>query len=199
MGRISDEKVQALKDELDEHIPDWEVVYKNDQEDWPTWWLQVFKWFIHVIGLVSSSTEKILMEDFAQATGSYILVPWSEEEFDLHKEHIYSTVRHEYVHMRDMRRFPVLFQLSYLLPPAFITFRAYWEMRGYTATMLVEYEEHGEVSDSTLDWLEDIFTGPKYLWMAVFRVIVRNRLETIRDRIEGEEIEGLYPDLKLLF
>jgi hypothetical protein len=40
-------------------------------------------------------------------------------------------LRHEAVHLRDARRFPVLFELSYLAAlPAVFTARAWWEWRG---------------------------------------------------------------------
>lgn len=197
MSRVSEEKVEKLKAEMDKHVPNWEIVFKQDDK-WPTWWLQALKWLFQAIGFIAPQVEKLLMEDFAQTVFHYILVPWSREEFDMQKEHIYSTMRHEYIHMRDFKRFHVLFVLSYILPPAFITFRAYWELRGYTQNMLVEYEEHGEVSDRTVDWIVDTFVGPNYLWMSVFRVIIRKRIEEIRRRIENEEIQGLYPNLKLL-
>lgn len=43
---------------------------------------------------------------------------------------LYRILRHEAVHLRDARRFPLFFQLSYLLlPPIGPGFRALWEWR----------------------------------------------------------------------
>ena len=88
----------------------------------------------------------------------------------MHTDEGYRVLRHERVHMRDCWRTGVLpFALSYLfMLPAVFTLRAHWEMRGYTETMRVELEETGAISDETLDYIEEQFTGPAYFWMCPF-------------------------------
>lgn len=101
----------------------------------------------------------------------------------------YRVLRHERVHMRDCWRSGVLpFALSYLfLLPAVFTLRAHWEMRGYAETMRVEQEETGDISDETLDHIQQQFTGTAYFWMCPFPGYVRRWLERIRRDILSEE------------
>lgn len=100
---------------------------------------------------------------------------------------LYATLRHEAVHLRDMRRFPLLFQLSYLfLLPAGLTARAWWEWRAYAETLRVELELRGEISDELLDFVAERFTGPDYLFMLPFSGFVGRRLRLLRDRLIRE-------------
>ncbi len=99
-----------------------------------------------------------------------------------HTDAGYRVLRHERVHMRDCWRTGVLpFALSYvLLFPTVFTLRAHWEMRGYAETMRVELEDTGAISDETLDYIQEQFTGPSYFWMCPFPGYVRRWLERIR-------------------
>jgi hypothetical protein len=97
---------------------------------------------------------------------------------------IYGTLRHEAVHLRDARRFPGLFQVSYLfLLPFVFTTRAYWEWRAYLETMRVWAELEGEIPDELLDHIQRCFTGPDYLFMRPFPRFVRRKLEEVRKRL----------------
>jgi hypothetical protein len=97
------------------------------------------------------------------------------------------TLRHEAVHLRQFRDHPVWLPLSYaLLLPAGITMRARWEMEAYVETMRAELEDTGSVPDSTLDWIEGLFTGPAYLFMDVRRGRVRRRLREARSALMWE-------------
>ncbi len=100
-------------------------------------------------------------------------------------EALYLTLRHEAVHLRDARRFPLLFQLSYLFAlPSVFTARAWWEWRGYAETLRATYEVTGCISDAQLDHITRCFTGPDYLWMCPFPRFIRGRLERLRDEIQ---------------
>ncbi len=102
-------------------------------------------------------------------------------------DELYRILRHEAVHLRDARRFPVLFELSYvLLLPAGITMRAWWEWRGYAETLRAEAELRGDVSDALLEHVARQFTGPAYLFMCPFPGFVRGRLERLREEIRAE-------------
>lgn len=94
---------------------------------------------------------------------------------------LYVILRHEAVHLRDARRFPVVFELSYLFAlPTVFTARAWWEWRGYAETMRAIHETGGDLSDTLLDHIARQFTGPAYLWMCPFPRFVRRRLERLR-------------------
>ena len=88
----------------------------------------------------------------------------------------YDVLRHERVHLRDAARFPLLFELSYiLLPlPAVFTLRAYWEYRGYCESLVAESDRYGYVRKEAIEYYVDIFAGPTYLWMCPFRNFMRD-------------------------
>jgi len=97
----------------------------------------------------------------------------------------YEVLRHEAVHIRDCLATGVLpFVLSYVfLLPSVLTFRAFWEYRGYRETMKVELERNGTISDETLEWIVRRFTGPDYLWMFPFPKLIRRLLRRTRARL----------------
>lgn len=102
------------------------------------------------------------------------------------RESLYALLCHEAVHLRDARRYPLFFHLSYLLlPPVGPGFRAFWEWRGYRETLRVEYALWGEITDAHLDSIADRFAGSDYLFMWPFRHAVRARLERLRTEIAG--------------
>lgn len=102
-------------------------------------------------------------------------------------ERIFLTLRHEAVHLRDARRFPGVFQLSYLLLlPTVFTVRALWEMRAYNESIRAHVELNGEVPESALQVFESAFVGPDYLFMCPFRRFVRRRLLTARAKALSE-------------
>ena len=105
---------------------------------------------------------------------------------EMSREGLYSLLRHEAVHLRDARRFPIFFQVSYLvLLPTGLTFRALWEWRGYAETMRCEHELWGEIPDALIERIVERFAGPDYLFMLPFRGLVRARLQRLRSQIEA--------------
>lgn len=59
--------------------------------------------------------------------------------------------------------------------------RAVWrrdyELRGYTASLYVEWLRHGRIRDDVIDWYVLQFTGPAYFYMETRRKYVREALE----------------------
>lgn len=127
-------------------------------------------------------------EFMSRYTTVIISAVYMPREF-FHSDEGYRVLRHERVHMRDCWGSGVLpFVLSYLLMlPAVFTLRAHWEMRGYAETMRVELEETGDIADETLDFIQEQFTGPAYLWMCPFPGYVRRWLERVRRRLLFED------------
>lgn len=99
---------------------------------------------------------------------------------------IYEILRHEAVHLRDARRFPVLFELTYLLLPLplLCSGRAYWELRGYEESMRVRVELGLSVDDAWIEWVIARFVGPDYLFMLVAPGWLRGRLRRTRAGLE---------------
>lgn len=92
-------------------------------------------------------------------------------------------LRHERVHLRDARSWPVLFHLSYVLLPIGPSFRALWELRAYRETLRCELEATGRISDGTLAFVASQFTGSSYLWMWPFPGHIRSLLARMRDEL----------------
>lgn len=86
-------------------------------------------------------------------------------------------LRHERVHLRDAKRWGILFYLSYLFfPLPFIfTMRAYWEYRGYCETLRAERDRYGVVYSESLNFYVSLFVNSSYLWMCPFPNYIRNK------------------------
>jgi len=79
---------------------------------------------------------------------------------------LYGILRHEMAHMLDREAHPVWFPLSYVLFfPTLYTMRAEWEWRGYTQTMMVDFERYGEISDEQINRIAKIMTSGGYFFM----------------------------------
>ena len=128
------------------------------------------------------------LDDYTTTLFFWIYMP----EEVIGTEEGYRVLRHELVHVRDAWRTGLLpFALSYLfLLPAGLTLRAFGELRAYTETMRVEFEETGTIADSTLEAIAEQFTGPAYLWMLPFPRWVRRMLKKRRAEIIGDGVSG---------
>ena len=86
-------------------------------------------------------------------------------------------LRHELVHLRDMKKYPVLFELTYILfpLPTVFTLRAFWEYRGYCESIRAINDRYGYVPVKTIEFFVEQFTGPSYLWMCPFPKFVRGK------------------------
>jgi len=101
-----------------------------------------------------------------------------------------ATMRHEFIHLMDMKRHPVLMTVSYLLPPFGITVRAFWELRAYTQSMVVQKELGLPLDDAYIDRMMSRFTGRSYLFMLWPSSLARRVLEHARERVRRNEVEG---------
>ncbi len=59
--------------------------------------------------------------------------------------------------------------------------------------MMVEFEQTGDVSEETIDWIVEIFEGPSYLYMDKS---ARPKIEKIASKIKDGTFQGLYPEVK---
>ena len=89
----------------------------------------------------------------------------------------YMVLRHERIHLRDARRWPILFELSYLFfpLPILITLRAYWEYRAYCESLVAEAEIYGYARRDSIEFFVNQFVGSYYLWMFPFPNFLRER------------------------
>jgi hypothetical protein len=94
-----------------------------------------------------------------------------------------NVLRHEAVHIRDSAKFGLLYYLSYIILPIGPSFRAIWELRGYTETMQIEYNLYGYVKESTIKFIASRFTGASYFWMFPFPKTIDRILRKRADRL----------------
>jgi len=192
MSNVSQEKADEILAALKEAEPELEIIGR-DQEGWHKlhWQLWLAWAGVWLVGLVMPQFAKRWRESYTIVTSKHIAYPEMPATFT--KYSTYSTLRHEYIHLRDRLAHPIWFPFSYaVVLPAVWTMRAHWELRGYTANMLVSYELSGRVSDEMVDWIVKQFTTDRYFWMWPFEDKVRARVEEIRDKVLAEEISGLY-------
>ncbi len=173
---ITEADVAAYEHELATELPRFRVGYK-DESDWQA-----------LIGRLLRPFNRHYMTRYTTVFGGVVWFPSRAWRQAVGPRAIYETLRHEAVHLRDMRRWWGLFHVSYvLLPlPAIFTMRAYWEWRGYTESLRVSLELDGRIEDSQLRFIEDRFVGPDYIYMLPFRGFVRRRLEQLRKRLYAE-------------
>lgn len=101
-------------------------------------------------------------------------------------------VNHEMVHIRQFKKWNILYFLSYLFClPAVWTMRSVWEYEAYVKTMEYEALTEGDVSDQTIDWLVETFAGPSYFFMNPFRGRIRAKLLAERSRIHADLAAGI--------
>lgn len=93
---------------------------------------------------------------------------------------------HEVIHLRDQRRWHVIFFLSYLfLLPLGPGFRAFWEWRAYRRNLEREFALSRSISPETVEWLVEVFTGRRYLWMLPSRRLVERLIRREVARLEA--------------
>lgn len=198
---VDQEKVNRLKSRIKEEFPDYEVVYKTEGEKWHSnWMIRIVQLFINLVGLVAPSFKDKFYNGVANGFGRFILLPDKERWKDWSNQSVYGVIRHEFVHMRDYKRSPPLFVLTYILfpLPTIVSGRAYWELRAYTQNMIVEYEEEGKISEGKVKWICSQFTSSLYFWMFPFRGTIERKVQSLKEKIEKGEIRGMYPELDLL-
>ena len=172
MAPVTWEHVARLEAALAAEIPGFRVAYKNASR-------------LHrAIGRLLRPVNPGYLTDYTTVLGRVVYFPSRQWRERAGPEAVYATLRHEAVHLRDMRRFPVLFQVSYVfLLPAILTFRSLWEYRAYRETLRVHAELRGAIPDALLEHIVRRFTGPDYLFMAPFPPLVRWLLRRTRRRI----------------
>ena len=170
--RLREKDVRELEAALQDELPRFALVYKDESP------LQ--RW----IGRFVRPFNSHYMTQYTTVMFGRVYFPSRSWRQQAGPEQIYATLRHEAVHLRDARRFPIVFQLSYLfLFPAVLTLRAVWEWRAYLETMRVHIELHGDIPDTLLAHIQGRFTGPDYLFMCPFPKLVRRKLEAARRRL----------------
>lgn len=174
-GPVRDRDVRALVEALHAELPGFAVAYKEDSR-------------LHrAIGLLVRPFNPHYGTQYTTVLFGKVWFPSRHWVRAVGARAIYLLLRHEAVHLRDARRWPLLFHLSYLLVlPVGVTARAFWEWRAYRETLRATWEVDGRIGDHLLRDIEDRFVGPDYLYMWPFRRHIRGVLSRERARIEGQ-------------
>lgn len=195
--KVSQEKVDALMEDMHENIPDLQIIYKD--EPLPKWWMKVLFFLVSVVGFFNSSFEDKWMKRISNGIGGkWIMLPSKNSHGDFTEYNVYTVIRHEYAHLLDQKKYPFVFGLTYaLFPlPSGLAGRAHWEFRGYAQNLIVQWEEFGRINDQTVEWIASQFWGSLYFWMWPFKKYVRKKLKGLVEDIKAGKVEGYNPDIK---
>lgn len=180
--QVTQQDVDNLVAWMQQYLPRFAVCYKDESK------LQ------QLIGWLLWPINRYYMTHYTTVMFGKIYFPSREELEAWGPTQVYSTLRHEFVHLMDAKRFPIWFELSYLLLfPAGLTLRAYWEWRGYTQTLLVEHELYGTISDDIQEHILRRFVNSEYGWMFPFPRWLRKKLRSLCHDIETNAVQGPYP------
>ncbi|MFT5433277.1 MAG: hypothetical protein ACI9OJ_003982 [Myxococcota bacterium] len=160
--------VEAYEAELRRELPRFEICYKDESP------LQ------RVIGKLVWLFNRSYMTNYTTVMFGRVYFPnrkWAER---LGPRPVLLTLRHEAVHLRDMKRFPLIFQLTYLFVfPTVFSMRAIWELRAYRESIRAQGELYGSVQQRDIEFIVERFTGADYLFMFPFAGVIRRDLERV--------------------
>jgi hypothetical protein len=182
----NDAAYHALIARIHEEIPGFKVAYKDDPP-------ASMPWSHRVIHAIAQRLVPRYSSSFTTVLAPVVYLPSSSRDaYAEAPSRWYETMRHELIHLRDARDHPVWMALSYVLfpLPLGLTWRAYWELRGYTQTMLVRYERGLPLDGDFSDRLISIFCGRDYLFMLP-PLFARRVVTHMRDRITRGDAAGL--------
>lgn len=188
--------VQDLKDFIAETLPGTSIVFKDEEGWYKTCFSTYVAWlFVSIVGFFSPTFKVTFMARISNGLQGKVLVfPTRERYSDWSIPSVFEIVCHEVVHLLDQRRFPIWFPLSYTtILPVGLSMRAYWELRGYTASMLAHFRVYGEIPDSMVEFVANQFTNSLYFWMFPFPSKIREILEGKRAAILSGDISGFAP------
>ena len=178
----SQQKYLALEAYVKTKIPGFEVRLKRKKYAGDPWYRPIADSVARVITPTYDT-------EFATTMYPYIYVP---EGWIGHWAQMYGTLRHEYIHLRDIQKYGFLFKASYLaVLPSVFTARAEWEYRGFAQNIIGDVEREGKVPQERITRLLEHFTGRNYLFMDPF--FAKNRIATLVKKAESGEIQGLWP------
>jgi hypothetical protein len=158
-------KLSGLIDEMRAEFPDFKLVPKDESK------------FMKFLAVVTKPWCPDFMTSYATAVGATVYHPrdWSDWS-------MYEVLRHERIHIRDHKKWKLLYSLSYLFTlPVVVTMRAFWEFRAYCETLKVAWERRGKPRDAfgnpvvyrDIEWAVSQFTGAGYLFMFPFPKTLR--------------------------
>lgn len=174
------------------------VYYKD--EGYPGLYWKFIGLVVYLYGKINPDFYHRFMTRVTNASSKDILFPSRKTHGDHSVYPVYRILRHELVHIRDAKRFPVWFQLSYTLLPlplGLAYFRADWEFRAYAQTLIVTYNQEGSIPEDLIQAVIGHFTGHLYFWMWPFKKTMTRKVRVLVKAIEEGNVHGYYPDIHI--
>jgi hypothetical protein len=141
---------------------------------------------MRLIGWVLKPFNPNFMTHYVTTIGSTIYSPWEVIDEGL--------LQHELQHISDSKKFPVIYELSYLfIFPFGLTLRSFWEKRAYRHSIKVIVFLGIMTDDALVEWLLHQFTSSQYLWMDLRKKSVE---KWIRAEIERVKAGHGVPDIE---
>lgn len=179
MRHYTTNDVDELESRLRAELPGFRIAYKDESR-----WQRAIATLVHPFN-------RRYLSDYTTVLGRTVWMPSRDWRARQSPYALVALLRHEAVHLRDMRRFPLIFPLTYvLLLPAGLTMRALWEARAYRESMKVEAEASGAIATTTIDALVRRFSGPEYLFMWAAPRAVRRHFERVAAEVLAEVAQG---------
>lgn len=204
MKEIFTLKRKSLESHIKEEFPDYQLIDKRSST--------LMKWLSKLLFF-----NKNFMSHYITVVGNKVYVPqlpWNE-----HKPFsACSVLAHEWVHMKDAKKFKFLFKLLYLFPqiltplallgfwnawfflfalcllPIPAPFRAWFEFRAYVVSIAVRWWL--AQSTTNIDWLTKQYTTSSYYWMFPAKKFLAKKFEQEFERIKRDELKDYEREIK---
>lgn len=183
---------------VEDHDLNYNVYYKN--EGYPGLYWKFIGLVVYLYGKINPDFYTKFQTRVTNASSKDILFPSRVTHGDHSKFTVYRTLRHELVHIRDAKRFPVWFQFSYtflFFPLGLAYMRADWEFRAYAQTLIVTYNQYGVIDEELIQYIAAHFHGNLYFWMWPFKKTMLRKIRALVKAIEEGTVYGYYPSIHI--
>ena len=119
------------------------------------------------LGLLLSPFNPKFMTNYWTTLNNIVYAPSSfDDVIDKPEAHLHylTIINHEKIHLEDQKQHPILFRLSYVVPPVMSYGRWYWERKAYLPELIKLYEAQTSLFDYRLEQIINALGGPAYLW-----------------------------------
>ncbi len=120
-----------------------------------------------IIALLLSPFTTDFLYNYWTTIGSTIYVPDKTILDDTFYEKHENIIIHEFQHIKDHKKYHILYNITYLLPPVLNYMRFVWERRAYKVGLDFELKTASDPIHHTINQIEFIsnaLSGPGYLW-----------------------------------
>ena len=204
MNEIFTLKRKSLESHIEEEFPEYELLDKKNST--------LMKWLSKLLFF-----NKDFMSRYITVVGAKVYVP--QVPWNTNKPlSACSVLAHEWVHMKDGKKFGPLFKFLYLCPqilaplallgffnsaffwfalcllPIPAPFRAWFEFRAYVVSIAVRWWLAKQPTNG--EWLTRQFTSSAYYWMFPAKTFLRKKFEKEFERIQQDDLKDYEQEIK---